>query len=190
MAVKLRVDLNAVLDSVDEYLESEAQQLVLVVTEDEQQLKEDSLFTFVDCMKIENMDSFVDENNCKDCPGVYIFKLTENVQIGTFNDTNYASQIKEEFVLSKQDFDKNEILYLGKSENDIATRINQHIKNNTEKTYSLRLNDNDRKHLYGKLKVYIFVLKKEYKKYNKVIVAGVEGYLHKSLKPVVGSKRL
>ena len=31
---------------------------------------------------------------------------------------------------------------------------------------------------------------KEYKKYNKFIVSGVEGYLHKSLKPVVGSKRL
>lgn len=190
MAVKLSVDLKAVLDSVNEYLESEAQQLVLVVTEDEQQLKEDSLFSLVDCMEIESMDSVVDKNNCKDCPGVYVFKLTEDVQIGAFNDTNYASQIKEEFVLSKQNFDKNEILYLGKSEKDIASRINQHINNSTQKTYSLRLNDDNRKHLYGKLKVYIFVLKEEYKNYNKVIVSGVEGYLHEKLNPVVGSKRL
>ena len=152
MTVKLSVDLNAVLDSVNECLESEANKIVALLKNDKQHMQKDSLFEYNNSMGIKNENSIVNVDCCKNRSGIYVFKLTQKVKMGNFNDTSYALQIKDEF-LGKNCFNKDEILYLGKSEKDISARVNQHIKNSTAKTYSLRLNDENRRHLYGKLEV-------------------------------------
>ena len=187
MGVKIDVELDYVLKLVDDFLKKEADKLVNYI-KNGTSINRASIF-FADKPKsIDGDESVFKENIDANSSGVYVFVVTEPVTLkrDEFNKVAYASPMKENF---NGKFLGNDTLYVGKSENEIYKRVNSHIVNNVEKTYLLRLNDKYRKKLYKKTKVYVFVLKEEYQKYAKMIVASVEGYLHKNLEPKVGTKR-
>ena len=193
MESKIEIDLLTVLESIDKYFELQAKNLSRLVTDGEA-LPKDSLFEFDSCVPIESCEEQFEFQDGKKHPGVYVFQITSLVTInpskGKFNSpVSNAARLKAKYAKRKY-FDVHDIVYLGKDETNVVTRINQHVApgNNTT-TSSLRLNDPNRRHLYGKLQVYVFVLKGEYKKYAKTIVSSVERHLHNQLNPMVGTIR-
>ena len=186
MKVELEVDLKVALKAVDKYIEKEAQAIADYVRLGKN-LSSDNLFEIYGTADIENQGTSFHIDD-RECTGIYVFIITKEVIIDKekFNITSYASPLKDS---NENCFHKNDVLYLGKSEKDISIRINQHISNGTKTTYSLRLNDDNRKCLYNNVKVVAFILKKDYEKYTKTMVSAVEVYLHEILKPKVGSKR-
>ena len=125
--------------------------------------------------------------------GIYVFMVDTNVSLnGTgvakFDSVSYAAKTNNR--LKGTNFQASDCLYLGKSEKNLYKRIREHIGvPSGKKTYSLRLGEPERKHIKNSLCLYTFVLKKEFKKYKKVLLPIVEGYLHDLLLPQVGSKR-
>ena len=122
--------------------------------------------------------------------GIYIFVVDSDfvTNPNLFDTTKYAAQTNEN--LRKDGcLKKGDCFYIGKSEKGIFKRVNEHIENNTEKTYSLRLNFKERIHTKDHLRLFSFVLKTDFEKYKKLFLPVIESYLYESLNPMVGSKR-
>ena len=122
--------------------------------------------------------------------GIYIFIVESNfcIDARSFDSVKYAAQTND-YLSIDGCLKRGDCFYLGKSESDILGRINEHINNKTTKTYSLRLNYEERIYTKEHLRLYSFVLKDHFKKYKKLLLSVVESYLHESLHPKVGSKR-
>ena len=190
MQKKTNKSLLFLIDDVNKYIKNEAEAITKYIKE-ETPIPRNNIFSLLDAKDIKSNNSTFDNEN--KCSGVYVFKITNEVEVnnseGDFNDVDYASPLKDEYLGDGLKFKVNDVLYIGKSEVDIIGRVKQHINNDTKKTYSLRLNSKYRCHLYEKIRVYVFKLKDDYANYSKMIVAGVEGYLHEELNPKVGTKR-
>ena len=127
--------------------------------------------------------------------GIYMFMFDANAHLNSksagvakFDSVSYAAKTNNN--LKGTNFQVNDCLYLGKSEKNLYKRIVEHVGvPSGKKTYSLRLGEPERKHIKSSLCLYTFVLKKEFKKYKKVLLPIVEGYLHDLMLPKVGSKR-
>lgn len=126
--------------------------------------------------------------------GLYIFTIKNtvaDVDIIEFNDVEKATKLKRKKGVSTISFEEGNTLYVGKSEDDLRERINQHISLcEDSSTYSLKLSSEKRKFLLeNKLMVSCFTIKTEYEKYKKIILPVIERYLHKELSPLVGSSK-
>ncbi len=127
-------------------------------------------------------------------PGIYIFMIdydSKNNQLvsltNEFNKVKYGAKAKKTFVNKK--IENSTILYLGKDEENIFKRINEHLYECSEPTYSLRIFDEKRKDLSDKIIIYAFVLNDGFQKYKKTILSDIENRLHLLLNPIVGSRR-
>ena len=121
--------------------------------------------------------------------GIYVFTLKKDVAITKdFNKVPYGAQLKD---ISKLNFSKGEILYVGKTKS-FLTRMHQHFAEPSElnKTGSLKLGAEYRKALINNLTIYAFSLKKDYIKFYDIIASTVEAELHLILKPLVGNARV
>ena len=128
------------------------------------------------------MNTFKCENS-----GVYVFVVTKEVNVNNFNDVEFAPKVKG---TNLKAFNKGDILYLGKSEDSLTTRLKEHIEGPTaEKTYALRLSHENRVHSIDSLELYVFSLKKNYIQNKKIILLLLESYLHSMINPKVGTKR-
>lgn len=126
--------------------------------------------------------------------GLYIFimkKSVVDVDIEDFNDVKKATKLKHKKGVSTISFEEGDTLYVGKSEDDLRDRINQHINLCEDSTtYSLKLSSDKRKFLLeNKLMVSCFTLKAEHEKHKKILLPIIERYLHKELSPLVGSAK-
>lgn len=128
----------------------------------------------------------VDSSNC----GIYFFIMKEDVfvsNIDNFNSVSYSSKLKKK-ESNKITLKKDDVLYLGKSEN-IQKRIKEHeedVEDNS--TYSLKLNSENRKFIKEKYKKVYFELNNDYKKFSYIILPYIESKLHNNLKPCIGKK--
>lgn len=116
---------------------------------------------------------------------------TIDVEIKEFNDVNKATKLKHEKSEYFRTLSAGDTLYIGKSEDDLEKRINQHINlEEDSSTYSLKLSSANRKQLLSsKLRVVCFIMKPKYKNHIKILLPVVERYLHKELTPLVGSAK-
>lgn len=125
--------------------------------------------------------------------GLYIFTVNNSIEVNIkdFNDVNKATQLKHKTGVSTIHFEKGDTLYVGKSEDDLQNRINQHIGLREDScTYSLKLSSEKRKFLFkNNLSVSYFTIKAEYQKHKKILLPVIERYLHKELSPLVGSAK-
>ena len=127
-------------------------------------------------------------------PGIYIFMIdydNKNNQLvsltNEFNKVKYGAKAKKTFVNKK--IENGTILYLGKDEDNILKRINEHLYKCSHNTYTLRVFDEKRKDLSDKIIIYAFVLNDGFQKYKKTILSDIENRLHLLLNPIVGSRR-
>lgn len=130
----------------------------------------------------------------KDISGIYIFYIANKISIkniSEFNNVHHATKIKNKKNQVFVDLDIGDVLYVGKSEDELISRINQHITfSGDEETYSLKLNSKDRKFLLDSyITVCYFELNSQYDDYKKIILPSVESYLHSCLKPKIGSAK-
>lgn len=130
----------------------------------------------------------------KEISGIYIFYIAKKVSIknmSEFNDVYHATKIKKKKNQVSVDLDIGDVLYVGKSEDELISRINQHITfSGNEETYSLKLNSPDRIFLLDSyITIYYFELNSQYDEYKKIILPSVECYLHSCLKPKIGSAK-
>lgn len=125
--------------------------------------------------------------------GLYIFTVNNpvDVDIKHFNDVNKATKLKHKKGASTTHFEKGDILYVGKSEDDLQGRINQHVSLcEDSSTYSLNLSSEKRRFLLeNELIVSCFTIKTDYKKHKTILLPVIERYLHKKLSPLVGSAK-
>lgn len=123
--------------------------------------------------------------------GLYIFVVNNAFSINkkTFNSVDYGAKIKknEKAVNDNIDLKEGDIFYLGSSQN-IYDRLNEHLFGESS-TYSLKLDAQDRKDCKKHLTIYPFILSDNYNEYMDIILPQIEAWLHKELKPIVGSAR-
>ena len=101
-----------------------------------------------------------------------------------------ASNHKKLDIDVNSDFIDGQVLYLGKTEESLFDRLTEHINgDDSKRTYSLKLSDNNRKSLKSKIKILVFKLNEDYEKYAKTVLSSIESRLHDELHPRVGSKR-
>ena len=128
----------------------------------------------------------------KKSAGIYVFQITKYTNYSnTFNNVaNGAKLNKKNHLLSNipidSDFLKGQILYVGKDENDIKERIEQHFSNSYKTTYSLRLTHKNRLFLCESVKVFCFLVKNEFKDVSNLFLSVCEQQLHELLLPRVG----
>lgn len=130
-------------------------------------------------------------------PGLYIFRINSQmpIQVNKFDAVDNAPKLNQKNhrilgIKKSDDFKNLEILYLGKSEENVYKRLIEHISNPKSKsTYALRLGHQNRNMLNGKLDLFVFELKEEYREFAKTILSSIESRLHDKLYPRVGSKR-
>ena len=183
------IDCLSVLKSVDGCFEQEAKS---IFTHIKQPYKYQS--DFFDVQKISVLSNTIIPEMTS---GVYVFVINSKTPIkqSNFIAVNYSPQFnnsnhKRLGIKRGDDFKNGEILYLGKSEKKLKKRLEEHIGQPKGKnTYALRLGDKNRQLLYGKLDLYVFTLKNEYKKYSKTILSSVESFLHDIACPRMGTKR-
>lgn len=121
--------------------------------------------------------------------GIYIFKMKEDYQVDkNFDKCEYASKISKNNNNNKTIFNKDKILYVGKSYK-LYDRMKEHYSS-SGKTYSLKLTSNERKGLESKCFVIILVLKEEFEESCYTLLPLCEQLLHSELKPLVGSSRI
>lgn len=140
-------------------------------------------------LELSYMDRIPKEMNTLKCEksGVYVFVATKEISATNFDNVEYAPKIRDEKLIN---FNKGDILYLGKSESSLTTRLKEHIEGPTaKKTYALRLSHENRVHSIESLELYVFSLKKNYMQNKKIILLLLESYLHSMLNPKVGTKR-
>lgn len=180
MNMKIEVDVLTVLSNIDEMLGNESLLINKKVTNESLPYNSE-IFDF--------WISKEDEDYKKiGKPGIYVFKMKDECPLNEFDSVEYAPKTNAE--LNGESFVKNDILYLGKSESNLAKRLEEHIKGpSSKKTYALRLNDSKREHIIGNFDLYCFILKDKFNRHSKLILSTVESYLHDNLKPKVGSKR-
>lgn len=124
-----------------------------------------------------------------DGPGIYVFRISTNksIPVLNFDTVQYGAKTN---IHCGSSFENENILYLGKTEESLESRLKEHISNpGGRKTYSLRLSDPARCHLLGHIDLYIFRLKNEYFAYKKIILSTIESRLHDICEPVVGTSR-
>lgn len=130
-------------------------------------------------------------------PGIYIFRMNNTVknQNGCFDKVSAAPKLNGKNhsklrIKKDSDFLADQILYLGKSEESVFKRLNEHITyNENNKTYALKLSDENRSNVLGNIDVFVFELKEEYIEFVKTILSSIESHLHDKLLPRVGSKK-
>lgn len=138
-------------------------------------------------------------NKCKK-PGIYVFviapKAGKPIPIDeSFNDTPDAPKlIKQNYYDPKtftyHDLKNGQILYLGKAEDDLQKRVNEHIYGpQYDSTSALKLSSKERKKLLNQLVCVCFLLRDDLTSFVKIILPSIESRLHDILKPRVGSKR-
>lgn len=193
MKVKLNVNLVDVFTLIDNIINNEARVISTYVIKGTV-INGNSIFESQGKCLIKSEKDFLSLDDNEKHSGIYVFKVINEVEVnsaeGEFNDVVKPASLLKKSAIEKEVFSKDEILYVGKKEDDICTRVNEHINMSEDgTTSSLRLNAKSRRHLFGNIEVYIFTLKKEYDSHKKIILTGVEHYLHELLKPLVGSKR-
>ena len=132
--------------------------------------------------------------NIEDCKGIYVMRMEEDFTCEENFDLAEKSSKRRDTSIIK--FEKNEILYLGKSYN-IKTRAKNHFIGIPTSTYSLKMSDEKRKNKNGRalsefVKMYIFCLKSEYAndaKYYEILLPAIEDILHDKLQPIIGTPR-
>ena len=130
-------------------------------------------------------------------PGIYIFRMNNTVknQNSCFDKVSVAPKLNGKNhsklrIKKDSDFLVDQILYLGKSEESVLNRLNEHITyDGNHKTYALKLSDKNRFNVLGNIDVFVFELKEEYREFAKTILSSIESRLHDNLDPRVGSKR-
>ena len=137
------------------------------------------------------------ESNCNSMvtntdAGIYVFMLATTVQVNPqsglkFNDIEFGAKTNKN--LSGGQFLKDNCFYLGKAENKMLKRIEEHLDSKNKTTYSLKLNELARQHVKKHLCIYTFAIKDCYKEFRKDILCIIEKHLHNKLKPLVGTKR-
>ena len=125
-----------------------------------------------------------------DRPGLYIFKITQSIQLNSqvFDSVKHAAKTNKNLPDDGQ-VEAGKYAYVGKSENSIKKRLEEHLKQCSKKTYSLRLFNRKRKSLKKCVSAEVYYLKDVYAHYAKLILTAAEGGLFDMLKPVIGSKR-
>lgn len=183
--MKINVELQSVLDSIDVFFKEEVDNIKRNFNN-----YNGTLFD-VSCHMVDG--NKVQVNNV---PGIYVFrvKTKSGIKVGSFNETSYAPKLNQKNhnklnIKKKSDFLNSQILYLGKSEDNICARLSEHIEGPGKTTYALRLNDQNRSNLIGNLEVLVLELKKQYRPYSKTILSSIESMLHDELYPRVGLKR-
>lgn len=123
-------------------------------------------------------------------PGIYIFKTTKKTQLNprVFGSVKYAAKTNKNFPNDGQ-VEAGKYAYVGKSEDSVKKRLEEHIEQCPKTTYSLRLFDRKRKSLKKCVSVEVYYLKDVYADYAKLILPAAEGALFDALKPFIGSKR-
>lgn len=186
--MKIEVDVNAgdLLESINELCKNEA-------TKIRDSINSKSSFVS-DVFILKDNASKLNHITAKNTDvGIYIFIVTANVPlngsgVADFDSVSYAAKTNNK--LKGRTFKSSDCLYLGKSETNLYKRIEEHTcVPSGPKTYSLRLGTTERQHVKSSLRLYTFTLKNEFKKYKKVLLPIVEGYLHDFMLPKVGSKR-
>ena len=179
-----RMSMDNVLDKLKALLADEANNVYIYVNSNE------SKFTS-DIFNLSLNNTTINESKNPEIsklPGIYIFKMSENLECDKYFDSvKYGAKTNDN--LENNTFKKGDVLYLGKTEVSLESRLNEHLLSCGNKTYSLRLFDDKRKYLFGNFVLFTFELKKEYDKYKKIILSTIESELHDLLNPVVGSRR-
>ena len=186
MKFEVEVDARDLLESIDEICKEEAEKIKATIT-----LK--SAFVS-DIFDIQDNASKLSSVLVQPTDiGIYIFMVNANASVdckgkGVFDSVTYAAKTNKN--LKRKSFNRSDCLYIGKAEKALQKRISEHIGlPHGKKTYSLRLGTPERQHIKSALCLYTFVLKKPFKNYEKVLLPIVEGYLHGSMLPKIGSKR-
>lgn len=124
----------------------------------------------------------------KEDSGIYIFISGEaNVTIPKdFNKVKCSAKVKRKY--ESVEIDPKRCLYVGKS-NSIKERLKQHLYKECKGQYSLRCSHKNRRALFKGAKIYVFVLKNDYKAYEDIILPRIESKLHDKLDPIIGTSR-
>lgn len=187
--MNIDIDLKAVLLSIDDFFDKETTNIVNNLN---------SLESYSsDIFDGKQFNVSIISMNKVNKPGLYIFRINSQtpIQVNGFDSVKNAPKLNQKnheiLGIQKSDAFKNQdILYLGKSEENVSKRLSEHISNPTSKsTYALRLGHQNRNMLNGKFEVIVFELKEKYKKFAKTILSSIESRLHDKLNPRVGSKR-
>ena len=123
----------------------------------------------------------------KNDPAIYVFRMAKAVSKAKFDDVKYGAKTNSNLKGTK--FKKDGFLYLGKAEN-VQKRLDEHLDAADKAPYSLKLGHSNRSHLVSNVELYVFYLKKEFKRYKLTILSAVESRLHDLLEPYVGTKRV
>lgn len=93
-------------------------------------------------------------------PGIYIFKTTKKTQLNpqVFDSVKYAAKTNKNFPNDGQ-VETGKYAYVGKSEDSVKKRLEEHIKQCPKTTYSLRLFDRKRKSLKSVCPLRFIILK-------------------------------
>ena len=137
---------------------------------------------------VNNNDKTCNISTIKNTCGIYVFMMINNTPVNNFNYVNYGAKTNNN--LNGSNFSVNKCFYLGKSENSLVKRLNEHLIDSPSTTYSLKLDDINRQHVRGNISLYTFVLRNVYLNYKKIILSVVESFLHDSLTPMVGTIRI
>ena len=181
-------DIKALLDQIDKLSKHEVKSIVSALKGN---AYHSNLFEKHDNITIESSKDLAILK--AKASGIYIFTVTDAVDVNVkdFNDVNKATQLKRKKHASTIRFEIGDTLYVGKNEDDLQDRINQHINLcENSSTYSLKLSSDKRKFLLeNKLMVSCFTLKAEQETYKKILLPIIERHLHKELSPLVGSSK-
>lgn len=177
--------LNQILKELDNLLSDEAKNINKYIKGEKKEYKSNIFDLISNNINIQNQQN--PEKNSS--PGIYIFKVANNTKLSyEFNNVQYAAKINNN-INSDLSISKDDFLYLGKAENSLCSRLDEHLTKCKKKTYSLKLFDKNRQSLFNNISLYTFALKKEFQNYKKIILSTVESELHKLLRPIVGSSR-
>ncbi len=126
--------------------------------------------------------------------GIYVIYNINGICVGTikrnkdnFNKTAKGAQIYDNTLCDAND--NFNYIYLGKSYK-LCDRLTEHFLKQSKSTYSLKYAANERKDLLGKLDIFVFILKENYKDYQDIVLSSIETILHEKSSPLVGSPRV
>lgn len=117
--------------------------------------------------------------------GIYVIKFKEkcDINVRLFNDCEHGAKLRKQ--KDNFAFDKDCVLYVGKSEN-LLGRLKQHLSNCPEKTYSLRLYESNRIFIRDKITINCYFINSQLKDFYTIISRKLE----KSVAEEFGDKML
>lgn len=175
------------IDNIYSLIKKSADKIIKYMESKGQRFK-DGLFNDVKVVDYTNYQ------NIEDCKGIYVLQMEEDFICELNFDLAEKSSKRRDTNITK--FEKNKILYLGKSYN-VKNRAKNHFLGTPASTYSLKMSDEKRKNQNGRplnefVKMYIFCLKSDYAndaKYYEILLPAIEDILHDKLQPIIGTPR-